>query len=48
MGKSTEKKCSFCGRKESEVEVLLYGIDGAICESCVDRAKKMPRKTVSV
>lgn len=41
MGKSTEKKCSFCGRKESEVEVLLYGIDGAICESCVDRAKEI-------
>ena len=41
MGKSTEKKCSFCGRKESEVDVLLYGIDGAICESCVDRAKEI-------
>jgi ATP-dependent Clp protease ATP-binding subunit ClpX len=31
-------KCSFCGRDKKEVVILIAGIDGHICESCVDQA----------
>ena len=32
------KKCSFCGRNEKEAMILIAGIDGYICEVCVDQA----------
>ncbi len=32
------KKCSFCGRDEKEAMILIAGIDGYICEVCVDQA----------
>jgi ATP-dependent Clp protease ATP-binding subunit ClpX len=32
------KKCSFCGREEKEVNLLLAGITGHICENCVEQA----------
>lgn len=41
MAKKTERVCSFCGRKESEVKVLLQGVNGAICEICVETAGKV-------
>lgn len=31
--------CSFCGRHISEVEMLLSGEDGAICNDCIEIAK---------
>ena len=36
--KKNERHCSFCGRPESEVKVLLTGIDGYICDACVEQA----------
>lgn len=33
-----KKKCSFCGRDESEVGFLLTGLNGNICDECVERA----------
>jgi len=39
MTKKVEDKCSFCGRKRSEVEILISGVDGQICENCIDQAK---------
>ena len=32
-------RCSFCGKGRDEVKMLISGIDGQICESCVDQAK---------
>lgn len=32
------KKCSFCGRDENEVRLLITGIDGFICEECASQA----------
>ena len=32
-------RCSFCGRGRTEVKMLISGIDGQICESCVDQAR---------
>lgn len=33
-----KKKCSFCGRDESEVGFLLTGLNGNICDECAERA----------
>ena len=30
--------CSFCGRSRDDVEILIAGIDGHICENCTDQA----------
>lgn len=37
------KKCSFCGREENEVNLLLYGENGFICDDCVEKAHEMVR-----
>jgi ATP-dependent Clp protease ATP-binding subunit ClpX len=34
-----EFRCSFCGRDKSEALILIAGIDGHICEVCVDQAR---------
>lgn len=31
-------KCSFCGKKETEVDFMVRGISGQICNSCIDAA----------
>lgn len=31
-------RCSFCGREKKEVELLIAGIDGHICDRCVEQA----------
>lgn len=31
-------KCSFCGRKKSEVNILIAGIDAHICDNCIEQA----------
>jgi len=31
-------RCSFCGRQKKEVEVLIAGITGHICDSCISQA----------
>lgn len=33
-----EISCSFCGRPKSEVEILIAGVTGHICENCIDQA----------
>ena len=33
-----KKKCSFCGRNEKEVRLLISGLDGYICEQCAQQA----------
>ncbi len=36
--KLEENKCSFCGRSKSEVNLLVAGIDGHICDQCIEQA----------
>jgi ATP-dependent Clp protease ATP-binding subunit ClpX len=31
-------QCSFCGRKRDEVQMLISGKEGFICESCIEQA----------
>ncbi|HPS27966.1 MAG TPA: ATP-dependent Clp protease ATP-binding subunit ClpX [Bacteroidales bacterium] len=37
MPRETEK-CSFCGKKRSEVNLLIAGLEGHICDACVQQA----------
>ena len=32
------KKCSFCGRSEKDVRLLITGLNGFICEECAQQA----------
>ena len=34
-------RCSFCGRDKSEALILIAGIDGHICEVCVEQAEEI-------
>jgi ATP-dependent Clp protease ATP-binding subunit ClpX len=38
MNKTRMDKCSFCGREKKEVNILIAGIDGHICDRCVEQA----------
>ncbi len=31
-------KCSFCGREKKEVNLLIAGMDGHICDRCIEQA----------
>ena len=31
-------QCSFCGKKRNEVEILISGNEGFICENCIEQA----------
>lgn len=36
-----ETTCSFCGRAKSDVNVLIAGITGHICDHCIDQANNI-------
>lgn len=38
MANKKGNNCSFCGRNEQEVSLLLTGLNGYICNDCVDQA----------
>lgn len=38
MADKTKKRCSFCGRREDEVELLITGMSGYICNHCAEQA----------
>ena len=40
-----KKTCSFCGRSESEVKLLITGINGFICEDCAKQAYEIVEST---
>lgn len=39
-------RCSFCGRDKSEALILIAGIEGHICEVCVEQAAEIVREEV--
>jgi ATP-dependent Clp protease ATP-binding subunit ClpX len=39
-------RCSFCGRDKSEALVLVAGIDGHICELCVEQASDIVEEEI--
>lgn len=36
-----QKKCSFCGRSEADVRLLITGLTGYICEDCAQQANNI-------
>ena len=36
--------CSFCGRDKKEALILIAGIEGHICELCVEQAYEIVRQ----
>jgi ATP-dependent Clp protease ATP-binding subunit ClpX len=45
MSKSIKQHCSFCGRPENEFKMLLTGINGFICDECVERAYEIVKES---
>ncbi|MCY1720302.1 ATP-dependent Clp protease ATP-binding subunit ClpX [Prolixibacteraceae bacterium Z1-6] len=39
-------KCSFCGREKKEVDLLIAGIDGHICDRCAEQAHSIIQEEV--
>lgn len=39
-------RCSFCGRDKSEALILIAGIEGHICEMCVEQANEILQEEV--
>lgn len=46
MAKKTEAKCSICGRPEKEVNILFTGMDGSICDACIENAYHVLKQTL--
>ncbi len=40
-----DKVCSFCGRSEKKVKLIITGINGYICESCAVQAYEIVKST---
>ncbi len=41
-----KRKCSFCGRSESEVSFLITGMNGCICDSCSEQAHEIVQEAL--
>ena len=41
-----KKECSFCGRGEREVRLLITGINGYICEECAQQAYRIVQENL--
>ena len=39
-------RCSFCGRSEKDVPLMLNGLEGFICSDCVEMAHQMVRENL--
>ncbi len=40
-------QCSFCGKKRSEVQMLVSGQNGFICENCIEQAHSIVKDSAS-
>ena len=41
-----KKECSFCGRSDKEVRLLITGLHGYICESCAQQAYQIVQENL--
>lgn len=37
-------KCSFCGREKKDVQLLIAGMEGHICENCIEQAHSIVKE----
>ena len=40
------RKCSFCGRSEKDVRMLITGVSGCICDECVAQADEIVKENM--
>lgn len=40
-------ECSFCGRKKSETNLLIAGLDAHICDKCIEQAHGIVLEEIS-
>ena len=38
MAKDTTLRCSMCGRDKKEAKILIAGVNGHICDNCINQA----------
>ena len=41
------KKCSFCGRSDKEVKLMISGLSGFICEDCAQQAYRIVQENLA-
>lgn len=44
---SEQNQCSFCGKNENEVNLLIAGLDGHICDLCAEQAHGIIKQELS-
>jgi len=44
---SKKAECSFCGKNREEVNILIAGISGHICESCISQADRILKDEIN-
>ena len=42
-----KKECSFCGRTERDVRLLITGLNGYICDDCAEQAYRIVQENLS-
>jgi ATP-dependent Clp protease ATP-binding subunit ClpX len=47
MAEKNDIRCSFCGRHKKDTNVLIAGITGHICDSCIGQANQIVQEEVS-
>lgn len=44
--RNSSDHCSFCGRNEAEVNLLIAGLSGHICDSCIEQAYQITKDSL--
>jgi len=47
MAKEENLECSFCGRKKSDTDLLIAGMDANICDKCIEQAHGIVEEEIS-
>ncbi|MBL4703523.1 MAG: AAA family ATPase, partial [Flavobacteriales bacterium] len=47
MAEKDDIRCSFCGRHKKDTNVLIAGITGHICDSCIGQANQIVQEEVT-
>ena len=47
MASKGEPRCSFCGKSKSEVNILIAGISGHICDGCISQAQHIVEEEIT-
>ena len=47
MATKGEPRCSFCGKNKSEVNILIAGISGHICDGCISQAQHIVEEEIT-